>query len=84
MDRSFLRLLPIAGLLASTMLAGCGDPDSRAAKYVKHGEELMAQGQPDKARQAYQLALDKRGANGSGGDTRALRIKLDNVGGQAG
>ncbi|HVJ31566.1 MAG TPA: tetratricopeptide repeat protein [Terriglobia bacterium] len=60
MDRSFLRLLPIAGLLATTMLAGCGDPDSRAAKYIKHGEELMAEGQPDKARLEFRNAIKIR------------------------
>ncbi|HVJ42076.1 MAG TPA: tetratricopeptide repeat protein [Dongiaceae bacterium] len=60
MDRMSLRLLPIAGLMATTLLAGCGDPDSRAAKYIKHGEELAAEGQPDKARLEFRNAIKIR------------------------
>jgi tetratricopeptide (TPR) repeat protein len=39
------------------MLGGCSDPDSRAAKYIKHGLELVEQGQPDKARLEFRNAL---------------------------
>jgi predicted negative regulator of RcsB-dependent stress response len=62
------------------------EPEAYAAEYAELKGDIYAEtGQPDKAREAYQAALDKRGANGShGGDTRALRIKLDNVGAQAG
>jgi predicted Zn-dependent protease len=57
MDRSFTRVLPLAGFLAIGLLGGCGDPDSRAAKYVAHGEELVASGQPDKARLEFRNAI---------------------------
>ncbi|HWT99002.1 MAG TPA: tetratricopeptide repeat protein [Terriglobales bacterium] len=57
MDRTFRRVLPVAGILAIGLLSGCGDPDSRAAKYVKHGEELVASGQPDKARLEFRNAI---------------------------
>ncbi len=57
MDRTFRRALPVVGVLAIGLLSGCGDPDSRAAKYVKHGEELVASGQPDKARLEFRNAI---------------------------
>src|SRR5690242_16791954 len=57
MGRITLRVLPIVGLIAAGLLSGCGDPDTRAAKYVKHGEELVAEGQPDKARLEFRNAL---------------------------
>ncbi|HVI87917.1 MAG TPA: tetratricopeptide repeat protein [Dongiaceae bacterium] len=57
MDRTIIRVLPVAGFLAIGLLGGCGDPDSRAAKYVKHGEELVASGQPDKARLEFRNAI---------------------------
>ncbi|HEX9448458.1 MAG TPA: tetratricopeptide repeat protein, partial [Dongiaceae bacterium] len=58
----FLRKASLRSLLMATsvgflLLGGCSDPDSRAAKYVKHGEELIAQGQPDKARLEFRNAL---------------------------
>ncbi len=49
-----------------------------AAEYEELKGDIYAEsGQTAKARQAYQLALDKLGA---GADTRMLRIKLDNLG----
>lgn len=48
-----------------------------AAEYAELKGDIYAEtGQPAKARQAYQLALDKLGA---GADTRMLQIKLDNL-----
>lgn len=48
-----------------------------AAEYAELEGDIYAEtGQPAKARQAYQLALDKLGA---GADTRMLQIKLDNL-----
>jgi len=48
-----------------------------AAEYAELKGDIYAEtGQPAKARQAYQLALDKLGA---GADTRMLKIKLDNL-----
>lgn len=57
MHRPFMRSLPVIGLLAIGLLSGCGDPDSRAAKYVAHGQELVAAGQPDKARLEFRNAI---------------------------
>lgn len=53
------------------------DGEEYAAEYAELKGDIYAEtGQPAKARQAYQLALDKLGA---GADTRMLRIKLDNL-----
>lgn len=51
--------------------------DAYAAEYEELKGDIYAEtGQTAKARQAYQLALDKLGA---GADGRMLRIKLDNL-----
>jgi len=53
------------------------DGEEYAAEYAELKGDIYAEtGQPAKARQAYQLALDKLGA---GADTRMLQIKLDNL-----
>jgi predicted negative regulator of RcsB-dependent stress response len=58
------------------------EADAYGAQYEELKGDIYAEtGQPDKARQAYQLALDKLGP---GGDSRVLRIKLNNLGAPAG
>jgi len=52
-----LRPLLMASAIGLVLVGGCSDPDSRAAKYVKQGQELMAQGQPDKAKLQFRNAL---------------------------
>lgn len=57
-------------------------PDAYGAEYEELKGDIYAEtGQQDKARQAYELAVDKLGASG---DTRMLRIKLANLSAQAG
>jgi predicted negative regulator of RcsB-dependent stress response len=57
-------------------------PDGFGAEYEELKGDIYAEtGQPDKARQAYQMALDKLGP---GGDSRVLRIKLNNIDAPAG
>lgn len=57
-------------------------PEAYVAEYEELKGDIYAEtGQPDKARQAYQLALDKIGTRG---DTQALRVKLNNLTAQAG
>jgi tetratricopeptide (TPR) repeat protein len=57
LNKGGLRSVLLATTVGMVMLGGCSDPDSRAAKYVKHGEELIAEGQPDKARLEFRNAL---------------------------
>lgn len=58
------------------------EADAYGAEYEElKGDIYAGIGQPDKARQAYQLALDKLGP---GGDGRVLRIKLNSLGAPAG
>ncbi|MGE0371519.1 MAG: YfgM family protein [Gammaproteobacteria bacterium] len=58
------------------------EADTYAAEYAELKGDIYAEtGQTARARQAYELALDKAGAQG---DTRMLRIKLDNLGAGAG
>jgi tetratricopeptide (TPR) repeat protein len=52
-----LRPLLIVGTVGLVLLGGCSDPDSRAAKYVKQGQDLMAQQQYDKAKLEFRNAL---------------------------
>jgi predicted negative regulator of RcsB-dependent stress response len=56
--------------------------DAYGAEYEELKGDIYAEtGQPDKARQAYRLALDKLGP---GSDSRVLRIKLNSLGVPAG
>jgi tetratricopeptide (TPR) repeat protein len=45
-----------AFVLAGLMLAGCSNPEQRAARYIQRGNELFAQGQFEKARIEYKNA----------------------------
>lgn len=57
-------------------------PGAFGAEYAELKGDIYAEtGQPDKARQAYQQALDQLGP---AGDSRALRIKLNDLGSPAG
>lgn len=52
-----MRPLLMAGALGLLLLGGCSKPEARAAKYVQQGQDLMAQGQYDKARLQFLNAL---------------------------
>src|ERR1700760_1953321 len=57
LKRAGLRPLLMAGVVGLVLLGGCSNPDARAAKYVQQGQDLMAQGQFDKARLQFLNAL---------------------------
>jgi tetratricopeptide (TPR) repeat protein len=53
-----LRLRTVALLLVSALvLSGCGSPEEKEARYLKHGNQLFDEGKYDKARVDYRNAL---------------------------
>lgn len=57
MKTSMRRCALAAAVIASILLGGCGNAQSRKAGYVKHGQQYFATGNLDKARVEYRNAL---------------------------